>query len=163
MFVHTQNMQHKPHSPLHQHRLLENEAELLLRDVLIVQNEGMLNISLLRVNRCHAEDFHARAEVASWWDILVHFNSTPHLDQASDTLLWWEADIGMVRHNEAHQSWCSTDLLCNGKKVKCVKTTGVDQVSRLVSFKETYSPAEKHLIHRSGSSEREIWGKLGSF
>lgn len=47
MFVHSQNMQHKPHSPLHQQRLLENEAELLLRDVLIVQNEGMLNISLL--------------------------------------------------------------------------------------------------------------------
>lgn len=47
MFRHTQNMQPQTHKPLYPHELLANEAMLLLRDIFVVQNKGMLNIAFL--------------------------------------------------------------------------------------------------------------------
>lgn len=47
VFRHAQNMQYQTHNPLYRHRLLANEAMLLLRDVFVVQNKGMLDIAFL--------------------------------------------------------------------------------------------------------------------
>lgn len=132
-FRHAQNTQHQTHNPLYRHGLLANKATLLLRDIFVVQNKCTLDIAFLRVNGRHAEDFHSGAVVASWRDILVHFHGASHLDQPSDALLRREADVGVVRHNNAHQSCREADELCGGRKVKCIKTS-VNQVTHPVSL-----------------------------
>lgn len=47
VFRHAQNTQRQTHNPLYRHRLLANKAALLLRDIFVVQNKGMLDIAFL--------------------------------------------------------------------------------------------------------------------
>lgn len=78
-------------------------GKLLLRDVLVVEDERPLNAALLGVDVGHADHLHARAEVAAQGHLVIDVHPAPLLGKDAHALLGRQTDVAVVRHGRGPQ------------------------------------------------------------
>lgn len=84
----------------HQSPEKKKETGGVLRDVLVIEDEGMFNVAFLRVNRCHPDNLHSRAEVPTGWNVFIYLYCATYLGESPHPVFRWEAHISMVRHRD---------------------------------------------------------------
>lgn len=53
----------------------------VLRDILVIEDEGMFNVAFLRINGCHSDNLNSRAEVPTGWNVFIYLHRTTHLGE----------------------------------------------------------------------------------
>lgn len=84
----------------HQSPEKKKETGGVLRDILVIEDEGVFNVAFLRVNGCHSDNLNSRAEVPSGWNVFIYLHCATHLGEGPHPVFGWKAHISMVRHQD---------------------------------------------------------------
>lgn len=84
----------------HQSPEKKKETGGVLRDILVIEDEGIFNVAFLTVNRCHSDNLHSGAEVPAGWNVFIYLHGAAPVGQSPNPVFGWEAHVSMVRHED---------------------------------------------------------------
>lgn len=78
----------------------KKETGGVLRDILVIEDEGIFDVAFLTVNRRHPDNLHSGAEVPAGWNVFIYLHGAAPVGQGPHPVFGWEAHISMVRHED---------------------------------------------------------------